>query len=236
MGNVVRNGDFGLGDASQGYSGDMDKFPYTGFAFSLYGVTTNTPTDSGGALIINGNNKNGSRVQIWVRGSSETPSFAFRFKRNSAEPDPWFTTWFIKDNNGNGLTTVDSNGFIKKASPIIDIYADGNSNINDEAKGASVTRISTGIYKISGVLGLNSDGLWWVELPKDINGQPLIWADYDVQPDGNILLSTYHRENADAPAFARNVIDGLTDGDQIDIPDGKYVSLRVNMPAIPSAE
>ncbi|MEX9924227.1 hypothetical protein AB7X34_24725, partial [Proteus mirabilis] len=33
-----------------------------------------------------------------------------------------------------------------------------------------------------------------------------------------------------APKFARNDIDGYKDGDPIDIPDGRFISVRVQMP------
>ena len=141
-----------------------------------------------------------------------------------------FQQWMALYHSGN--TTVDSNGFIKKASPIVKIFSDGQYELNEESKGVIVIKKDTGVYLISGVLGLNADGIWWIELPKDINGNALIWADYEVLPDGNITLYTYHREHPTAPTFARNVISSVSDGEPIDIPQGRFVSLRVNMPDI----
>lgn len=48
--------------------------------------------------------------------------------------------------------------------------------------------------------------------------------------DGSILVRTYHRTHHNAPKFARNDIDGYKDGDPIDIPDGRFISVRVQMP------
>lgn len=48
--------------------------------------------------------------------------------------------------------------------------------------------------------------------------------------DGSILVKTYHRTHPAAPAFARNEITGLTDGEPIDIPKDQFVSVRVEMP------
>ncbi|MDU1953743.1 MAG: hypothetical protein E6750_20410, partial [Atlantibacter hermannii] len=45
-----------------------------------------------------------------------------------------------------------------------------------------------------------------------------------------ILLKTYHRTHPAAPRFARNEIDGVSDGDPVDIPAGRCVDLRVEMP------
>ncbi|MCT8219056.1 phage tail fiber protein [Proteus mirabilis] len=133
------------------------------------------------------------------------------------------------------MWTVDSNGFYKRASPIIDINPDGTFTTNDESEGATVTRIAQGEYLIEGVLGFNSDAGWGgvdggIEIPLDVNKQPLIWVDSEVMEDGSILVRTYHRTHPNAPKFARNEIDGYKDGDPIDIPDGRFISVRVQMP------
>lgn len=142
---------------------------------------------------------------------------------------PWNAIWSAKN------TTVDSNGFIKRASPIIDINPDGTFTTNDESEGATVTRVAQGEYLIEGVLGFNSDAGWGgvdggIEIPLDVNKQPLIWVDSKVMEDGSILVRTYHRTHPNAPKFARNEIDGYKDGDPIDIPDGRFISVRVQMP------
>lgn len=143
-------------------------------------------------------------------------------------------------------TTIDSNGFVKSASPIVQVYGDGAGQTNAESAGATVTREDIGVYRISGVLGMNSDRSWGgngggVEVPKDINGQPRVWVDYDIDPDGSIILRTYHRTHPDAPAFARNLIgtkddagnftETVLNGEPIDIPDDVFISVRVEMPA-----
>ncbi|WIF71359.1 hypothetical protein QN092_15445 [Proteus vulgaris] len=141
----------------------------------------------------------------------------------------WNTTW------GTGNTTTDPQGFIKKASPIIDINPDGTFTTNDESEGATVTRVAKGEYLIEGVLGFNSDAGWGgvdggIEIPLDVNKQPLIWVNSKINKDGSILVKTYHRTHPNAPEFANNDIDGFNDGDPIDIPDGRFISVRVQMP------
>lgn len=131
--------------------------------------------------------------------------------------------------------TVDPNGFLKKASPIIKVFSDGGFETNEQSKGASVERVSTGVYRVSGVLGLNSDASWsgvggGFEIPLDVNKQPRIWLDYEVEPNGSIVVKTYHRTHDSSPSFARNKIEGFSDGDAIDIPHDSFVSIRVNMP------
>ncbi|MBG2808020.1 hypothetical protein I4571_02270 [Proteus mirabilis] len=142
---------------------------------------------------------------------------------------PWNTVWSSVN------TTVDSNGFIKRASPIIDINPDGTFTTNDESEGATVTRVGQGEYLIESVLGFNSDAGWGgvdggIEIPLDVNKQPLIWVNSEVNEDGSILVKTYHRTHPNAPEFARNDIDGYSDGDPIDIPAGRFISVRVQMP------
>lgn len=146
------------------------------------------------------------------------------------------TNWrdfLIRDLN----TTVDSNGFIKIASPIVKIKGDGTAEFNDESEGCIVTRDDVGVYTIKGCLGLNSDAAWGgsdggFEIPIDINKQPRVWLDYSVKPDGSVTIRTYHRTHPNSPEFARNEIEGFLDGDPIDIPDGCFISVRVQMPSM----
>lgn len=133
-------------------------------------------------------------------------------------------------------TTVDSNGFIKKASPIVKLFRDGACELNGESQGVTTERLSDGVYRVSGTLGFNADAEWGgsdggIEVPLDRNKQPLIWVDYEVEPTGDLLIKTYHRTHPTAPAFARNEVLGYDEGMPIDIPEGRWVDLRVEMPA-----
>ncbi len=133
-------------------------------------------------------------------------------------------------------TTKASDGTLKAASPVIKVFSDGTYQTNDESEGCTVTRLATGQYLIEGCQGLNSDAAWGgidggFDIPNDRNKQPLIWLDYEVSADGSVLVKTYHRTHPDAPAFARNEIDGVSEGDPVDIPCDQFVSVRVEMPA-----
>jgi len=132
-------------------------------------------------------------------------------------------------------TMVDGNGFLKKASPIVKLSGDGTCELNDESLGVITERVSEGVYRISGTLGFNADAEWGgpeggIEVPLDRNKQPLVWVDYEVEPSGDLLIKTYHRAHPSAPTFARNNKPGYDDGMPIDIPDGRWVDLRVQMP------
>ncbi|CAM3300604.1 hypothetical protein XNC1_4099 [Xenorhabdus nematophila ATCC 19061] len=127
---------------------------------------------------------------------------------------------------------VDASGFVKKISPVIKMFSDGSFETNDESTGATVERLSKGTYLIKGVMGFNNDStLNSMDAPLCQNKLPLIWMNHEVLPDGSIKLMTYHREHSDAPVFARNTLEGYSDGDLIDIPEGRFVSIRVQMPS-----
>ncbi|MCW2479733.1 hypothetical protein [Candidatus Symbiopectobacterium sp. NZEC135] len=135
-----------------------------------------------------------------------------------------------------GINAVaDSNGFWKTASPVVKLFADGTSELTSEAEGVTTERLSEGVYRISGCLGLNADLAWGgieggISCPKCRNGLERIWNDYGVESDGSIIIRTYHRPHPDAPPFARNEIEGYANGDPIDIPRDTFISVRVQMP------
>lgn len=132
-------------------------------------------------------------------------------------------------------TTVDANGFIKKASPIVKLFGTGESELNDQSQGVTTERVSEGVYRISGTLGFNADAEWGgvdggIEIPTDRNKLPLVWVDYEVDETGDLLIKTFHRVNSTAPKFAQNVKVGYKEGQPIDIPAGRWIDLRVEMP------
>ena len=138
----------------------------------------------------------------------------------------------------------DSNGFLKKSSPVIVIHSDGNYETNDESEGAEVRRTGTGQYHITGILGYNSDGAWGVNggisVPKDNNGLELVYVDDRVQEDGSIIIETCHRQHAHLPERFQNWrLKEVTpegervfwqDGEPCDLPESTRLDVRVEMP------
>ncbi|MCL8599935.1 hypothetical protein NAB79_16825 [Proteus mirabilis] len=226
-GTMMLVGDYGLGASINGARQDMVNTPEDIFANGFYspaGASSNGFLSSYyPAFFAMRQAGNGSLVQFTSTGAG------YRLLSANAWQNEWVRLWDNKN------TTVDSNGFIKRASPVININPDGTFTTNDESEGATVTRVAQGEYLIEGVLGFNSDAGWGgvdggIEIPLDVNKQPLIWVDSKVMEDGSILVRTYHRTHPNAPKFARNDIDGYKDGDPIDIPDGRFISVRVQMP------
>ncbi|MGJ0580090.1 hypothetical protein ACR71G_18960, partial [Xenorhabdus bovienii] len=135
----------------------------------------------------------------------------------------------------------DDNGFIRLSSPIIIIHPDGTIITNDESEGATVTRLGLGHYKISGILGYNADGAWGVHggisVPRDVNGNELVYVDDKVLPDGAIEIKVTHRQNAHMPARLQNrriksqdEQTHYTDDEPCDLPAGTRLDVRVQMP------
>ncbi|MCK6835548.1 phage tail protein [Enterobacter asburiae] len=231
--NVLMSGAFGLGSKNLPVINDIwDKSQGTRFC-------NVNPATSGGPGIY------GSGIRLSDRniGSGSTPvaqqSFAalilsgkiIQFMSMSDGND---SGWMQIYHTGN--TTRTSDGTLKAASPIVQLFGDGSCQLNDESEGCTVTRQAIGEYLIEGCVGLNADAAWGgidggFEIPSDRNKQPLIWLDYEVKADGSILVKTYHRTHPSAPAYARNERDGINDGEPIDIPSDQFVSVRVEMPA-----
>lgn len=157
-----------------------------------------------------------------------------KIRRRNAVP-PLISEWFTFVVQGLNAT-VDTNGFWKVASPIIKLMGDGTIETNTQSNGATAVRVGRGVYEISGVLGFNSNPEWGgidggFVIPNNNNGLPLLWVDYEIKEDGGIIVKTYHRTHDNVPEFAKNEIEGFANGDPIDIPAGRWLDLRVEMPS-----
>lgn len=230
---TIHIGDLGLGDnnAVINYLKNIDAIDYKNGSISFFNrANTNgtLPFSYGYINAFNGRDGTGQSQVAYEVSTGKKINMAIRQNLNNSWGE-W--VYFYNTNN----TTTDPQGFIKKASPIININPDGTFTTNDESEGATVTRVAQGEYLIEGVLGFNADAGWGgvdggIEIPLDVNKQPLIWVDSKVMEDGSILVKTYHRTHPNAPKFARNDIDGFNDSDPIDIPAGRFISVRVQMP------
>ena len=230
---VLAPGSFGVGSKNLPVISDLwDKSKGTRFC-------NVTPATSGGPGMY------GSGIRLSDRniGSGSTPvaqqSFAAlilsgKIIQFMSMADGNDSGWMQIYHTGN--TTRASDGTLKAASPIVQLFSDGSCQLNDESEGCAVTRLGIGEYLIEGCTGLNADAAWGgidggFDIPTDRNKQPLIWLDYKVNSDGSVLVKTYHRIHPSAPEFARNELAGLADGDPVDIPSDQFVSVRVEMPA-----
>lgn len=143
----------------------------------------------------------------------------FRAYQNGYAGVQW-TPWIRNYHNEN--TTKDSNGFIKAASPVVKVFAD-KVELNTDAESQNVTYKKNGIgdYTITTVSGLSTDG-WYIELPKDMNGNPKVAVTLE-EMDGVISLKSYKR------IFSMNTFTFEPDlNEPLDIPDTRWIDLRLN--------
>ncbi|MEG2115076.1 MAG: phage tail protein [Hafnia sp.] len=234
-GDIMEVGAFGLGGQAALLNNAEISTPLSGCQLFMYGGgASGFWTEWGAGVKINyGGSHN---FQIYLSGNDGT--LLTLVQQTDSYP-------IIRKHYNNGNTTIDANGNLKPASPIIKLKGDGSAEFNDEAQGAMTERISKGVYKITGVLGFNSDPAWGgvnggYVIPNNGNSLPLLWVDCDIEPDGSIIVNTFHRTHPEAPAFAQNLIGNKEDngvfnetvkaGEPIDIPNGRWIDLRVEMP------
>ncbi|MDC4459632.1 hypothetical protein NQ652_18380, partial [Acinetobacter baumannii] len=122
---------------------------------------------------------------------------------------------------------------IQAASPIADLYAD-HIVLNDEAKLQQVNfeRLDVGHYLISGSLGFAHEG-WYIETPKDANGNVLVAVKYQQLEDNTIEVKTFAKKFDEETG---DVVPNLAK--PRDIPTGRFISLRLQelpKPEIPES-
>ena len=88
-------------------------------------------------------------------------------------------------------TSIDGNGFIKAASPIVKLFA-SKIELNDEAAQQEIVfeKLGIGDYLIKGSLGFAQEG-WYIEMPKDANGNVLVAVIYEQLANNDISVKTY---------------------------------------------
>lgn len=147
--------------------------------------------------------------------------------------------WIAQYNTGN--TVKDANGNLKAASPVIKVFAD-HIETNDESEGVELEKLGTGRYKLKGTLGMHPDASWGgihggIVIPDGINRLPLIWGDFEVLEDGDIIIESRFRDHQLPLPLKEKRLEtypefkGLKDYDLCDIPNGHWIDVRVNMPS-----
>ncbi|HID4550762.1 TPA: phage tail protein, partial [Enterobacter cloacae] len=222
-GDMLSVGDFGLGSTSAPGLNDANLGRQTAFSGAGGAGAANFFDAYSPLLSMVRTTSIAVQMQITAAGKSAVRGC------NAGNWTPWYELYSTQN------TTKSSDGTLKAASPVVKVFFDGTYETNDESAGVKVTKIATGEYLVEGCEGLNSDAAWsgidgGFDIPIDRNKQPLIWLDYEVNADGSVLVKTYHRTHPAAPEFARNELQGINDGDPIDIPSDQFVSVRVQMP------
>lgn len=137
----------------------------------------------------------------------------WRLAANVDDDTPVEADWIEYRHAGN--TVVDSNGFLKEASPVLRLYADTLKHLNGAA--GELKRLGTGHYRVTGTSGFAREG-WYIENARDANGNVKRFVEYDEHDDGTIEIRTYTPDYSGGYA-AR--------GDPQDIPPGRWIDLRL---------
>ena len=247
VGNVMEVGAFGIGRDALAITNVTELMSkYSGvYRPSTNWATTNAPHSDGGTALVLSNTGSISSALILPYGKAgANPNAMSVISRYFAETPVEQIVYTSKNpiiaNTINTATsgklvsvlatgelqsigfTVDANGVIKKASPIVRLFAD-KIELNDEAEEQNITfeRLGIGNYLIKGSTGFAQEG-WYIEAPKDANGNVLVAVVYEQLPNNDISVKTYSK-----------VMDKVTGdiGPNIkepkDIPSTRWVDIRL---------
>lgn len=166
-----------------------------------------------GQLLIGGSTYNAGRLQ-YVYYNTESGNGG----------DKTLTAAKVQTIYSTQNVTKDSNGFLKGASPVVDLYNDGVT-LNDDAKNQgdiTFEKLSVGDYLIKGSLGFAQEG-WYIETPKDANGNVLVAVVYEQLANNDISIKTYAKKFDDETGdIVANLLKPR------DIPAGRFISLRLH--------
>ncbi|MDR9557337.1 hypothetical protein [Acinetobacter baumannii] len=122
----------------------------------------------------------------------------------------------------SGNTTIDANGFIKAASPIVKLFAD-KIELNDEAAEQNITfeKLDVGHYLLKGTSGFATEG-WYIETPKDANGNILFAVIYQQLENKDIEIKTFKKK---FDVESASIIADLDN--PVDISTGRWIDIRL---------
>lgn len=210
-GNVMAVGAFGLGaTATSSPAENIHKTLPNGF----YGVNglAGFPYNYGEMIVLQ---QGGWTHRIFFPATYSAP-----FISTSINTDDFkaFNPLLVLNRN----STVDANGFVKSASPIVKLYAN-HIELNDEAseQNSIFKKIDVGCYLIKNTKGFAQEG-WYIETPKDANGNILFSVIYETLENGDISVKTYKKK------FDLETASIVADLDNpVDIPNGRWIDLRL---------
>ncbi len=214
-GNVMEVGALGLGapKSTQVLPAGFGFFSASGGDFNYPPQMTSANNISYGSMIALTRAPNTNILAFGLGGISliETEEVGGAFVRH---------TVVLTSNN----TTKDANGFLKGASPVVDLY-DNKIGLNHDAEqqgGITFEKLTTGDYLIKGSLGFAQDG-WYIETPKDANGNVLVAVVYEQSANNDISIKTYAKRFDDETGdIVANLLKPR------DIPAGRFISLRLH--------
>ncbi|EJB8459139.1 hypothetical protein MW354_000333 [Acinetobacter baumannii] len=156
-----------------------------GNVFQLYAPTLYMKTQDTNVAISFGPFSGDVKAAGWTDGSTDfTSKYFFRTSSN---------------------TTVDANGFLKNASPVVKLFAD-KIEPNDEAaeQPLSFEKIDVGHYLVKGSSGFAKEG-WWIEIPTDTHGNKICAVEYQTLENGDLEIKTFKKKMNDEGDIVANL-------------------------------
>ncbi len=178
-----------------------------GNIFQLYAPTLYMKTQDTNVAISFGPFSGDVKAAGWTDGSTDfTAKYFFRTSSN---------------------TTVDANGFLKNASPVVKLFAD-KIEPNEEAaeQPLSFEKPGIGHYLVKGSSGFAKEG-WWIEIPTDTHGNKICAVEYQTLENGDLEIKTFKKKLNDEGDIVAN-LDA-----PIDIPNNangepRWIDIRLN--------
>lgn len=158
--------------------------------------------------------------KLLFSGQRSAGSLFYRFIRNGVHLG-WNEVY------GTNNTTKDANGFLKVASPVIQLFAT-MIKPNDEAaeQNPIFEKLGVGHYLVKGTQGFAVEG-WWIEVPVDTNGNKICAVQYQTLENGDLEIKTFKKKLNDEGDIVPN-LDA-----PIDIPNNangepRWIDIRLN--------
>nr|WP_312825127.1 phage tail protein [Acinetobacter oleivorans] len=148
--------------------------------------------------------------------------------RYGAGSDAWSAWGHLKTSFN---TSVDANGFLKSASPVVKLFND-HIELNEDAQKQPIEfkKVDVGDYLLKGSLGFAQEG-WYIEVPKDANGNTIVAVVYDTLENGDISIKTFKRK------FDFELAAVVADLEMpIDIPEARWIDIRLHEEPEPEPE
>ncbi|SSQ26960.1 putative tail fiber [Acinetobacter baumannii] len=223
-GNVMEVGAFGLGNTR---NSNLDEST-TGFFHDASGAAANV--GMGYRAVVNICHNYDPANYRWQMGIALGDTSLYGLSARIMAAGVWSNP--VRILNGAN-TTVDANGFIKSASPVVKLFAD-KIELNDEAAEQNITfeKLDVGHYLLKGTSGFATEG-WYIETPKDANGNILFAVIYQQLENKHIEIKTFKKK---FDVESASIIADLDN--PVDISTGRWIDIRLQeipkpVPAIP---
>lgn len=221
-GRVIKSGDFGVGGTSTP-SITKEQFhnptqaPPSGFY--CYRDSSEENLKYRYSHILVSRYGSGKPMMIGVQAYYAKPEIYFKTVSTDSVVTQYEYSGFMYHTSN---TTVDANGFIKAASPIVKLFSD-KIELNDEAQQQDITfeKLGIGNYLIKDSSGFAQEG-WYIETPKDANGNVLFSVIYTTLENGDISVKTYKKK------FDFETVSIVADLENpVDITENRWIDLRL---------